>query len=631
MKKNYFQIFLIFVFYGCIHTPKQNWAPFDFNYAWNSKGHAARISTYDKTGANNDSIQIKPGETATLADIKGPGIIRRIWMTSNGAGPIGRTLIIRMYWDGSEKPSVEVPYGDFFGVGNGLTADVFSFPITVVSNGRSKNSWWQMPFSKGAKITVTNEGAQPQGAFYCHIDYLALDDVPPTTERFHAQYRQAYPANMPSNYVILDTKGKGHYVGTVMSFVGTKPNWWGEGDELIEADNYEPIRGTGTEEYFGDAWGMRQHFTLWHGSPICEGYDEAGLNTSMYRFHILDPIPFNNKLKISIEHGAQNDRADNISSVAYWYQEPPASEFPPMPTLIERLLGETRATLIRQLAWQTATQNLPDTIQKLTDYLNNTDKHEDKLLIQGMLIFSESLTSPSDEALSKLDNVLNEMNGLISLIPEEERYEKPRIELPTDNDDPVPKPIISNYKILEKAHHQLSRKTALKRGFKPGDEIIVEARDVNGDLTPPPTYKETPDFTNSYAKVDDPHLTGNGARFTYGNADPSWARFTPDFPKSGTYEVFVIFSYGANADDTRYEVRHTTGIDTIPLKQRGRPNTPDRNNNIWHSLGKYHFKAGQNIDKGSITLQVSPGNALPNPKFEYRAYADSVRFVFLNE
>jgi hypothetical protein len=167
--------------------------------------------------------------------------------------------------------------------------------------------------------------------------------------------------------------------------------------------------------------------------------------------------------------------------------------------------------------------------------------------------------------------------------------------------------------------------------LRPGDEVVVEARDPLGRVTPPPAYEETKDFTNSYAKVVDAHLMGNGARFTYGKADPSWARFTPTLPRAGRYEVLTTFSYGANAADTRYEIRHADGVTVVPLEQRGRPGTPGRNDAVWHTLGTYRFDAGQSADKGSVTLHASPGTALPNKQFEYRAYADSIRFVFVGE
>jgi len=628
MKKNIVILFCLSLIAGCAHHKHLSVNPLYLSWTRSLPGHAARVSSYDKTGKNADSIQIIPGETVTLADIQEPGIIRRIWTTTNATGPIGRTLILRIYWDGSDVPSVEAPYGDFFGVGHGMEADVNSWPITVVSRGRSRNSWWPMPFEKGARITITNEGDQPHGAFYFHIDYLALDQPLPTKERFHAQYRQAYPASFPQNYTILETQGSGHFVGTIMNVESTKPNWWGEGDELIEADDYEPLRGTGSEEYFGDAWGLHPHSTLWHGSPVCEGYDKENLRSSMYRFHILDPIPFQHKIKVSIEHGTQNDRADNISSVALWYQVLPASPFPQLPSVVDRVTGEERVVFIRERAWRLASSDAPETINDLKELASKAGTSENKALTQGLLVYAQGKSDPSDEVLGKLDALLKDLEGQIAKLSKDDLYIKPKMDAPTDNDNLIPGPLMASYRALERARHDLSRRVALKRGLRPGDEIVLEARDPLGHITPKPFYEETQDFANSYAKSDDTQLGGSGARFTYGNADPSWARFAPHFPEAGKYEVLAIFSYGANADDTRYEIRHADGVKIVPLPQRGRQGTEGRNSGVWHSLGTYRFEKGQNADKGSVTLLTNPGAAIPNKKFEYRAYADSVRFVY---
>jgi hypothetical protein len=599
--------------------------------AWQGDGYAQRISTWDRTGANADNIQILSGETQTLADIKGPGIIRHIWMTTNTPGPNGRTLVLRFYWDGSPTPAVEVPYGDFFALGNAMLADVNSWPITVTSRGRSCNCWWTMPFAKGVRITITNEGAESQTAFYCHVDYLALEKPPADPERLHAQYRQAYPADFPENYTILETAGRGRYAGCVMSVESTKPQWWGEGDDLIEVDDHEPIRGTGTEDYFCDAWGMHQHLTLWHGCPATEGFTSEGLRTTMYRFHILDPIPFREKIKVSIEHGTQNDRADNISSVAFWYQVPPASPFPALPLVEERIVGADRIMLVRQRAWQYAASGEADARDYLVRLRKRAKNEENAALMDGLIAYAEGLKEPTDAALANVEANLARLHNMVNAQPASEHFTARKINLPTDDDSPVPSATMEGFLALERARYDLARRVALKRGFRPGDEVVIEARDPLGRVTPPPAYQQTKDFTNSYAKVTDTHLMGNGARFTYGKADPSWARFTPALPRAGRYEVLTIFSYGANAADTRYEVRYADGATTVPLQQRGRPGTPGRNDAVWHSLGTYRFDAGQNPDKGSVTLHASPGTAIPNKQFEYRAYADSIRFVFKGE
>jgi len=628
MRKIWGVLFCVILLGGCANQARVNMNPAPLTGIHFPPGYAARVSSYDRTGHNADALRVLPGETAVLADIKGSGIIRHIWSTTNASGPYGRNLILRMYWDGSLEPAVEVPYGDFFAQGHALVANVNSLPISVGSSGRARNCWWSMPFENSAKVTLTNEGDQTVSAFYYYIDYLALESPPSTNMRFHCQYRQACPADFPENYTILQTEGMGSYLGCIMNVESTKPNWWGEGDDVIEVDGNPTLYGTGTEDYFCDAWGMREQLFPFHGATICEGYDAEGRRSTMYRFHILDPIPFQYKIKVSIEHGSENDRADNLSSVAFWYQVPPAATFPPLPDAIDRISGEKRVELIRERAWRLANSQESDATQKLEDLLTRAKTNENQVLISGLVSYVQGKANPDEQTLKKLESFLKSLKKKMDSMPKEELYIKPEMDMPTDDDSLVPGPLVSTYTVLERARHDLARKVALERGFMPGDEIIVEARDALGIVTPAPTYEETPDFTNSYAKVEDTRLMGSGARFTYGNADPSWARFTPDFPRTGRYEVFVIFSYGSNAADTRYEARHANGVKTTPLPQRGRLGTPDRNNKKWHSLGIYQFEKGQNAEKGSVTLHASPGTEVPNDKFEYRAYSDSVRFVY---
>ncbi len=623
-----FSAFLLLVF--CSSGFSQPAAPLlaPWGSEWAGPGYAARVSSYDRTGGNADAARIGAGETVTLAEIDGPGIIRHIWTTTNAPDTSTRTHILRFYWDGSEQPSVEVPLGDFFGVGNAMLANVNSWPITVLASGRSRNCWWPMPFSEGCKITVTNESPEPTTAFYYYIDYLELDQGPKTSLRFHAQYRQAIPANFPENYVILEATGEGQYMGCIYSVESTEPQWWGEGDDVIEVDDRQPLWGTGTEDYFCDAWGMREQSTLFHGTPVCEGYNAAGLRSSMYRFHIPDPIPFRKKIRVSIEHGHANDRADNLSSVAFWYQTLPAAPFPPLPLVYERLPGAEGAAFLQSQAWQTALDANLEAKEKLYDLAQRVSSKENQILLEGLKFYVDGRMSLDPAMLEQLTKRYMDLGDYVEKLPEELQYEEPTIDMPTDDDNRVPKTPVVALRVLEKANLDLERRIALDHGFKPGDELIVESTDRFSNTTKEPAYSDSEDFTYSYAKAEVPRLLGMGARFTYGNVEPSWARFTPDFPTGGRYEVFVIFSYGSNAGDTRYEVRSTEGLKTIPVEQRGRPGTPNRNNRQWISLGTYSFDKGQDQDSGSVTLNAAPGVDIPNKDFEYRAYADSVRFVY---
>lgn len=298
-----------------------------------------RISSFDRTGGNNDRLNIPAQETVTLAEIDGPGAIHHIWVTIAAEPFYGRKIVLRMYWDGEEFPSVESPIGDFFGVGHGLNRNLSSLPISCSSEGRARNCYWYMPFRRSARITVTNEGSQPVGAFYYYIDYRELPELPEETPYFHAQYRQEMPCQPGKNYLIFKASGRGHYVGCNLSILQTAMGWWGEGDDMIYVDGEEfpSLHGTGSEDYFSDAWGMREDENLFYGCPLQEPDFQVGSKATVYRFHIPDPIPFKKTIKVTIEHGHDNNRADLYSSVAYWYQDEPHDPFPALPPVEKRL------------------------------------------------------------------------------------------------------------------------------------------------------------------------------------------------------------------------------------------------------------------------------------------------------
>ena len=312
-----------------------------------SEGRSMRSSSSDSDlNANGDAKEINPGETIVIADLDGPGIIRHIWNTAASLNPFSlRALVVRIYWDNADKPSVEVPLGDFFGVGWGVKKEFRSFPVSVSSLGRSRTCFWQMPFRKHAKITVSNEldGFGP-ASFYYYVDWEKVKSLPDSVLYFHARYSQQTPA-VPGDHVILDTKGKGNYVGTVYSVIQKENGWFGEGDDrfYIDGEDLPSLRGTGTEDYFNDAWGFREFAGDFHGVPLYEG-PLAGDRVSAYRWQIPDPVRFNKSLKITIEHrgsvfddegnqhSSSGERADWISSVAFWYQTPVVySEKPLLP------------------------------------------------------------------------------------------------------------------------------------------------------------------------------------------------------------------------------------------------------------------------------------------------------------
>jgi hypothetical protein len=319
-------------------------------------GCAMRSSSADPNwqNGNRDARPIAPRETLVVGELEGPGIIQHIWFTiAAGDKFFPRTTVLRIYWDGNEEPSVEAPLGDFFAVGHGLVRTVDSVPVQVSSNGRAYNCYWPMPFRRSARITMTNDSEQRVRALFWYIDWVKVQRLPGDLGYFHAQYRQEYPCQSGQDYLILDTKGKGHYVGTVLSVQASQPSWFGEGDDRFFVDGEEEpsLRGTGTEDYFCDAWGFREFNHGFYGVTLWEGF-RVGDRGTAYRWHIADPVPFQRSLQVTIEHKGVafdstgkmrtgfGERADYFSSVAFWYQSRPAKRFTTMPPADERVFPE---------------------------------------------------------------------------------------------------------------------------------------------------------------------------------------------------------------------------------------------------------------------------------------------------
>ncbi|MGA2103211.1 MAG: glycoside hydrolase family 172 protein [Candidatus Sulfotelmatobacter sp.] len=301
-----------------------------------------RSSSYDRSGGNADARAVAPGETLTLLDDAGPGLVTHVWVTIASDDPNHlKALVLRMYWDGETTPSVETPIGDFFGLGLGDYHLYQSIPLQVGSD-KALNCFFPMPFQKHARITVTNEGAIRTDAFYFNIDYRAYSKpLPADSLYFHAQYRQAAPNHGTTNdWKSNGESGRGHFVGVTMSVLQNQDKWWGEGDEMffVDGEKLPSINGTGSEDYFLGAWDFGGHpfgYGLF-GAPVV-GQEVAGGRWSLYRFHLDSPITFTKSLKATIEHGHANHRSDNYFSVAYWYQSEPHAAFPALPALERRI------------------------------------------------------------------------------------------------------------------------------------------------------------------------------------------------------------------------------------------------------------------------------------------------------
>jgi hypothetical protein len=321
-----------------------------------TRGRTGRVSSWDRTGRNADRWILEPGETRVLADLEGPGRITHLWMTQQNHY---RECLLKMTWDGAPKPSVLVPLGDFFCLGHGLVNSFQSALFTASTwhnnqfeQGCALNAYVPMPFRRSARIELVNESREP------HLQYFYVDyeqgDVAPDEGYFHAEFRRANPfggwgheitVNAPeadavnrgrqawkSNYVILDTAGRGHYLGCNLSVTNFQGTWWGEGDDMIWVDGYKwppDLHGTGSEDYLNQAWGMQPNAFLRNGSSLHESHTR-GYQTS-YVFHLENPVRFQREIKVTIEHGHANHLANEMSSTAYWYADRPTAAVAPPP------------------------------------------------------------------------------------------------------------------------------------------------------------------------------------------------------------------------------------------------------------------------------------------------------------
>ena len=293
---------------------------------------------------------VRNGETVTLMDVTDCGVIRHIWLTMPDRSPQAmRNMILRMYWDGSSVPSVEVPIGDFFGCAHGRTMELAT-AYTTMTLGRGFNCYFPMPFSKSAKITLENDMPENKDMrlVFFQIDYELHEDLPHNTGRFHAQFRRENPTTPKRDFVLLDdVEGPGMFIGCVVGVRALGPDWWGEGEMKFYMDGdqqYPTICGTGTEDYFCAAWGMGLYQNRWHGCTLLHTDEQFKYPlVSMYRFHEMDPVVFRKSLKATMQqigwHRADKplyERSDDWCSVAYWYQLKPNRNMPPLPNQAAR-------------------------------------------------------------------------------------------------------------------------------------------------------------------------------------------------------------------------------------------------------------------------------------------------------
>ena len=367
-----------------------------------------RVSSWDQRGKNRDYILIKPKSTYTLADIDGPGVIRHIYFTTIMQRPLDfRRAVLKMYWDDENEPSVEVPWGDFFGISNCVVRPFNSLMITVnrgVLSSYGMNSYFPMPFNKHARIEIENQGRRMLGgvtrALWFHIDYEKMNKpFPENIGYFHSQYRQETPTKLnqeiknyknttlwrgknldgKDNYVILEAEGDGQLAGLILGVDNIAGGWYGEGDDMIFVDDdvWPPsFHGTGSEEIFGGGASPAKEYTgPYTGFHLVENFDYSGKN-AMYRWYIHDPIRFKKKIRWTIEHGHANNFENDYSSVAFWYQKEPHIKFPPLPPVKERIPRRpelAKKLLLKQVLlfakYQIANKEIPDDIRPQVEVL----------------------------------------------------------------------------------------------------------------------------------------------------------------------------------------------------------------------------------------------------------------------
>jgi hypothetical protein len=331
--------------------------------------NTARCASWDRSGRSDDHWVVPAHSSAVLADIRGPAQITHIWMAQRDHY---RECLIKITYDDQPFPSVLAPLGDFFCLGHGLVNSFQSALFSASTNFPylfnrpcALNCYAPLPFSQRAVVELVNESEQDHLQYF-YIDYETLEDFSPGSGYFHAEYRRANPfggwgveitPNTPaanaanlgrqawdSNYVILETQGRGRYIGCCLAVTNFTGDWWGEGDDMIWVDGYKwppDLHGTGSEDYLGHAGGMQADASLRGGSSIFEGFTvpvpgrelwrgSSGYQSS-YVFHLENPVHFQREIKVTIEHGHANHLANEMSSVAYWYASQPAPAVPVPP------------------------------------------------------------------------------------------------------------------------------------------------------------------------------------------------------------------------------------------------------------------------------------------------------------
>jgi hypothetical protein len=281
---------------------------------------------------------LKPGETVTLCDIKGPGTIRHIWMTMKPDPETLRSCVVRVWWEGQEHPSIECPVGEFMGFAHGK---VMPYQSAVHSCGEQAgmNLWLPMPFRNRARMTISNEGTNRTLLFY-QIDYTIGDKHPADVGRLHTLFRRENLTTLKQDFELLPKReGRGRFLGSIIGVRALQREWWGEGEVKVFMDGdkeFPTICGTGAEDYVGLSWGMQQTPFLFNGCSLNQKQF-----VSMYRWHLPDPILWEKECRITIQQigykeGGLFERQDDWSTASFWYEPIPSAALPAMPDVEAR-------------------------------------------------------------------------------------------------------------------------------------------------------------------------------------------------------------------------------------------------------------------------------------------------------
>lgn len=282
----------------------------------------------DSTGTR----RLADGDSAVLLDLPGPAVIRRIRLSLGSADPHWlRRVALRMYWDGEENPSVAVPLGDFFAEGFERRA----YASVPMGNGPAGfYSYLPMPFARHARIVLENGTGQPLEQLSFDADVQTEAQLAPPLATLHALWTRDARPRSTGRHVVADLRGAGWFVGTALSaqgYEGTLTFLEGNGSFRVDGRSYTGIPTTAYLGAGGDADGLAAG--PFSGITL---RDEARARLSAYRWHLPDPIPFRESLRLEIERGRANRDAADFATVAYWYQSEPHEPFPPLPFPSER-------------------------------------------------------------------------------------------------------------------------------------------------------------------------------------------------------------------------------------------------------------------------------------------------------